>query len=223
MVDVLIAIAYGILVAISVSVIGSLIDFFENRSIFGEDIPDTLEGTHSDEYTLTEIDKEYIEASREMIISSLGSEPVQTILTMNAEERIHAVKKLVEDLAALYELDGIQVTLFYDENTRILGSYRPDSNEIILNVVSLMTTHPALVSDFLDTICHELRHAVQWKMIVQESQEDYRWCNDIEHQKQIAYGLKNYIPFQRNPRAYRAQFVEMDAYEIAAYILEGLS
>lgn len=198
----------------------SIAEYIHNNLIFRKQ-PETVENRHNPEYCLHDTDKEYIAASKEILHEELGENPTETLLkTDDAEERISAIKALTLRLAEAYRLEDIKIEFGCIEDLSVCGYYSRDENKIFLNCVHLITTNAELTTEFLDTIFHELRHAVQYKMI---ESEEYVWCNDKKSVKQIADNLipEHYISYGENMRAYRNQYVEIDAREIAMYILEG--
>lgn len=202
----------------TVRIIVSVAEYIYNNLIFDSQ-PPTVERQHNAEYSLHETDKEYIYTSQHILHEVLGRNPTEYLLGMEPEERISAIQALTSKLSEIYELEDIRIELGYSDDLSICGFYSKKEHKITLNCAHLLTTNADLTKEFLDTIFHEFRHAVQWKMV---ESDGYIWYNDRKKVEQIAYNLvpEHYITFHENPRAYYYQYVEMDAREIAMYILE---
>lgn len=197
----------------------SLAEYIYNNLIFRKQ-PKTVEHRHNSEYCLHDKDKEYIATSKEILHEELGENPTETLLkTDDAEERISAIKTLTLRLAEAYELEDIKIEFGCVENLNTCGYYSRDENKIFLNCVHLITTNAELTTEFIDTIFHEFRHAVQYKMV---ESDEYIWYNDKKSVEQMAdnFAPGHYISYSENIQAYHNQYVEVDASEIAMYILE---
>lgn len=181
--------------------------------------------THSTSYQLIEKDKEYIKRSQEVLKEVLGDNPVDTLMNMEAEERIEATDILVQSLAKLYEVEDIKLEWFFEDyfqdESAVCGYYNESEHTINLNKMSILTDDRFLVRDFLDTIFHEFRHVVQWQNVIKEASYG-TWYLGKEMTNRFGKGLLYYIPSQTDPEGYFNQFVEVDAREIAMYILEGI-
>ena len=203
--------------------IESMIDYLMTDQIF---VGGGTEGVkHNPTYNLCPKDTQYVEQSRRVLFESFGSEqPIDALLNMGAEERLIAVKKLLEDLKVLYDVPDLQIELYYDKkNYRLCGGYSHTGNIIGINIFYLMTDNRGAIKEFLDTIFHEFRHAVQWKILQAADENGYKWFNGHDPAVRFASGLvSDYISFNEDPEGYYNQFVEVDAREIALYVLEGV-
>lgn len=178
------------------------------------------------EAELSEYDVEMADRSRELIrecFCAEGSNVVDSIRQMNAEERLTAAQDFAERLAALNGLD-IDITFFQDNDIRDCGGYHAGTNTASFNIVELMwdgehEAFEARILNFLDTIVHEQRHAVQIRAI----REKGFWQVDDERRVSWANNLPPlYIRPSVDARAYRTQPVERDAFTYAELVLRGV-
>ncbi len=216
--------AAAVVGTIIITQIESLLDYMMTDQIFVEG-SNSEEVRHSPKYRLCPKDSQYVEESRRVLFESFGSEkPVDALLNMGAEGRLVAIKKLIEDLKDLYDVPDIKIELFYDkENYRLCGGYSKEENRISLNLFFLMTDNRRAVKEVLDTVFHEFRHAVQWRILMAADENGYKWFNESDMAVRFASGLtSDYISFREDPEGYYNQFVELDAREIALYVLEGV-
>lgn len=161
------------------------------------------------------------EETRAAIEKLFGTPADEKIMRMaEKEEREEASTKLILELCGLYHISLTKITYFY-EDSGSMGAYGPHDKSIALNIKYLMTGDRACIREYLDTIVHELRHAVQRSAI---EGDDY-WQVPEERQKSWLGNMvpmSNYISFGEDPEGYYTQPVEMDAFTFAHYVMEGV-
>lgn len=201
-----------------IETVRSIAEYIYNHLIFTSQ-PENTEQLHNEEYTLTETDEKYIRESRKVLHEVLGKDPTRSLLAMEGKERIAAIQVLTKRLAVLYDAEDIAIG-FENEDNGLSGYYAPDAKMIVLNIRALFTNNYDITKDFLDTVFHEFRHVAQRKMV---KSQKYVWYNDEDKVLRIARNLyppANYISPEENLIRYHNQYVEVDAREIARYILE---
>lgn len=189
------------------------------REIFGNnETTEIPQSVHSNQYVLSNEGKEYVDRSKEVLHNVLGDKPVEALQSMETEERKKKAEQLCVELRDLYDLDpNLQIELTYDEKSDVCGYYSKDQNRIVLNCAHLLTDSKDMTRDFLDTIFHEFRHASQWRMI---ENEGHRFAETSTRRNEFRRNMAHYISPHISPRRYFNQPVELDAREIALYILE---
>ena len=131
--------------------------------------------------------------------------------------------EFAEELVKRYGLDiDVDITVSQIENC---GQYNWQKRKAEFNIVALMLdgNHEHFeycVRETLDTIIHELRHAVQHKAIRDEG----FW--NVEEERRVRWAENmmkgNYIRPEVNFRAYCSQPIEADAATFAARVMEGV-
>lgn len=172
-----------------------------------------------DDSLLNQVDRQKAEASRTVLEEHLGSDPVGNLMTLNQEDRIKAVTGIVEDLTRLYgvKIDGLEFSGALPDT--VAGCYIRSRRLIQLNIKYLLVNDRAIINDLLDTIFHELRHAIQWSIVTDGGEP---WGVTEDHRQTLAANFKHYIQAQRDIQGYQMQLVERDAVTFAAYVLKGV-
>lgn len=169
---------------------------------------------------MSETDKKMQERTREVIHETFGEDVVASVKEMKSSERVQAAEDFTRKLAEEYEVD-VEFG-FYGDTKEKCGYYSDTEKKIHLNVSDLLEDNeellPVRIHEFLDTVIHELRHAVQCKAI----REEGFW--DVENERRILWAdnFRNYISADVDPRGYAEQRVEVDARTFAAESLEGV-
>lgn len=170
---------------------------------------------------MSETDKEKINETRELIEKHFTEDPAEAIGNLSNVDRVQAIADFVKDLARAYDLDiEIDVDLM---DSNMWGVYKFGDKKAVFNVAYLMVDKNNeqfryLVKEILDTIIHELRHAVQHKAI----EEPGFWGVSDEQRAEWAYNMEHYINPKTDIRAYAKQPIENDAASFAAMALEGM-
>ncbi|MBR5535511.1 MAG: hypothetical protein IKU60_02555 [Clostridia bacterium] len=215
-----------ILIAIAAAVIiiaCTLAEAFGNDEIFTEGQRSTAPCVDT-EFVPTPKDVEYIKETKRVIVEALGEDYIEGIMELKAlEERIDKIKPLCEALGELYELEDVTFELCYDEyNYKSCGKYSPKEKKILINTYFLAFDNSEIITDFIDTVLHECRHAVQMKMLLNYDKKDYRWYSGDKAVEGFAKNIRQgIITPKENIKAYREQATERDAYAMAALILAG--
>lgn len=130
---------------------------------------------------------------------------------MDIKERDDALNTLAINAGWAFRME-IQGVRFFDKSSIHRGYYSGDGY-LYLNADVLKDTQK--LSDALDTIFHEGRHAFQHKAI-----ENPNFCSIQREQAAIwDKNFANYIRYEKNPRGYAYQPVEIDAQHFAEKIL----
>ena len=211
-----------ILLAIGVAlVLNFAVNLLCNNVLFpGQSTEPVPPGEVIDEGMLTDTDRKMAERSREIIEDNLGEQPVDALLTLNAEDRVKAVGEVLEELSRLYGVDikGAEFTNALPNN--VAGAYYHQEHMIRINVNALLSNDRAVLLDVLDTVVHELRHAVQWSMIEGKNSV---WEASEAHRQALARNFAHYVRYDRDVRGYQMQLVERDAVTFAATVMRGVN
>lgn len=184
-------------------------------------LPETLEAEMSTH------DQEMAERTSRLIESCYcrnDHSVVDSLREMNAEERMRATQDFCDRLAQLNGVEIRDVTFFQDRNVGNCGAYNFRTKTVRFNIVELMLdgNHPdfeAHITNFLNTIVHEYRHAVQHRAM----REKGFWEVEDERRARWADNLPpKYILAQNDPRGYRMQPIEKDAFTYAALVMRGV-
>lgn len=172
---------------------------------------------------LSDTDREKIEVTQRLIADCFGDNVVERIKNASNKDRIALMTEFADRLAREYGLD-IEVDVTVD-NIQNCGAYNWEKRKAVFNISLLMIdgNHAQFdycVRETLDTIIHELRHAVQHKAI----QEPGFWNVSDERRTAWANNMTkgNYITAAVDARAYVGQPIERDAFTFAAAAMEGV-
>lgn len=161
-------------------------------------------------------EKEMMEETADCINRLFNGAVIDTIKSMNAEERQSASDNLINELCSIYQiqLDNIE---YFASSTGIMGAYSRSENKISLNIQYLLCNDDEAIREYIDTIVHELRHALQWNIL----EDKVDWEISEERKKEWAENFINYIPCGRGIKLYFMQPVELDAFAFAAGSMKG--
>ncbi len=210
--DTLILMAAVLALDLIVTGIGKLIDMWGQRTL-----PQTAQAE------LSETDKQKVEETKELIRQCFGENVTERIRRASNRERIELMAEFAERLAKEYGLDiDVDVTV---NNINNCGSYYWEEKRAEFNIALLMEDGSNEHFDYcvrttLDTIIHELRHAVQYKAI----ENSGFWNVDEKRRMQWATNMApgNYIRADVDMRGYASQPIEKDATTFAALAMEGV-
>ena len=170
---------------------------------------------------LSETDNKMVERSGEVIREVLGENAVETLRNASNKERINLIDTFATQLAEAYGLD-IEIDVTVDDMSHC-GHYNWSTKKAYFNVAWLMVdsnspNFAASVREVIDTVVHELRHAVQSKAI----EDPGFW--DIDENRRNAWqsNMSNYISPSVDIRAYASQPMEADATSFAAAVMRGV-
>ena len=170
-----------------------------------------------------EYDKQKIIETRELIKECFGDKPAETIAKLKNKERIALYTDFAEKLTKCYELDIETDVNIYDENTYGCYEWNKKTAQFNVNILMCDKNDPHFelyVRESIDTIVHELRHAVQHKAILKRGfwgiPDEVRivWADNISR--------RHYIPPTVNLYGYRSQPIEKDAFSFAANVMRGV-
>lgn len=192
--------------------VGSLIDRWGRQ-----EMPETVQAE------MSATDEEKIEATQELIKECFGENVVETLRNTSNKDRISLMAEFAEKLVAEYGLDiEVDVTV---NNVQSCGSYNWENKKAVFNIALLAMEgneehFEYCVRETLDTIIHELRHAVQHRSIEQGG----FWNIDDERRSAWANNMcpGNYIRPEVDMRGYANQPLERDASTFAALVMKGV-
>lgn len=149
------------------------------------------------------------------ILSSLKKFDTKVWNQMHDEEKITAIKELVQEVGNQLEIKHLPEIIVYDGAIGNYGAYHPDSNIISLNKIYFNDP-----KEMVDTVTHELRHAYQhMRAEILETYEDALYKVNFE----------NYISPVHLPAGgclyytdYMDQYVEVDARVFANLFTETM-
>ena len=197
-----ILVATGVIAAAKLigRLIGSLISRWGKKT---EQLPETVKAP------LSETDKKMAEETRNVIKEKFGDNVVETLKNASNKERLDMIEDFAKTLVNLYGLD-VEVDIILGEEG--LGGYHDGrKNKIVFNITGLMNTESENFAYFarfaVETVIHELRHAVQYKSI----NELGFWDVDEKTRMEWKNDLDNYIPPEVDFRGYALQPIEVDA------------
>ena len=210
--DTLILVAAALALELIVTGIGKLIDMWGQRTL-----PQTAQAE------LSETDKQKVEETKKLIRQCFGENVTEWIRRASNRERIELMAEFAERLAKEYGLDiDVDVTV---NNINNCGSYDWKEKRAEFNIALLMVDGSNEHFDYcvrttLDTIIHELRHAVQHRVIENRG----FWNVDEDRRAQWATNMApgNYIRAEVDMRGYASQPIEKDATTFAALAMEGV-
>lgn len=166
---------------------------------------------------MSEMDEKMQEETIRIIKDIFGEDINENIQELSASDRILKIEEFAKRIKLVYGLD-VDIN-FYGDDKNLCGFYSFKDNELNLNVADLLSKNAEDIYEFLDTVIHEMRHAVQWKAV----QEEGFWNVDDKTRAEWMDNLaNNYIPFNVDPRGYALQPVEVDARTFATGCLEGV-
>jgi hypothetical protein len=162
-------------------------------------------------------EKEMMEATSACVNHLFNGAVIDTIKSMNVEERQNASDNLIIELCSLYQIQLDQIE-YFTSNSGIMGAYCRNENKISLNIQYLLCNDADAIREYIDTIIHELRHALQWNIL----EDKVNWGIAEERQKEWAENFLNYIPSSKGIKLYFMQPVELDAFAFAAGSMKGV-
>lgn len=180
---------------------------------------------------LSDYDKEIAIQTEDVVKETIGEKPVEALKQMSSSEKIAAMENLSKELIKLYDLNDVQVEIVHIP-TNSFGYYCHDTKTLTVDISYLLydmntinadnrdTIFEYAVRETIDTIVHELRHAVQHKAIQLDNNEYW----EIDESKRIewAQNIINYISPDVDPKGYYQQPIECDAFTFAHESLKGV-
>lgn len=172
---------------------------------------------------LSDFDKEKIRETQELLRECFGEDVTECIRKANNKDRIVLMADFAEKLAYEYGLDiDVDVTV---NNVHNCGSYDWKQRKAVFNIALLMVDgnnehFEYCVHETIDTIIHELRHAVQHHTIENAG----FWSVDEVRRNSWANNMLpgNYIRPEVDMRGYAAQPIEKDAVTFASLVMKGV-
>lgn len=182
------------------------------------EIPQSLE-TEMSEYDIQKIQETQNLIQECFCID--GQTVVDSLAAMSNLDRIKAAEEFAKKLAVLYDLD-IRIDVNIDDPSAC-GAYYWGEKMIRLNLVELMVDGKSPdfaphIMNFIDTVIHEERHAVQHRALM----EPGFWGIDEETQGRWAWNLEHYIRPEVDVEGYAKQPIESDAFTFANLVIQGV-
>lgn len=165
-----------------------------------------------------ETDRKIVSGCHEAIKDALGSSPFEQFASLEPERRKDAVENITSQVAEAMgvKIDNIDIR---ELNDGLCGYHSCVDNRICYNEQYLyeepMTELEA--KEVIDTIVHEVRHAYQRKAACRPS----RYGRDKLTAEIWRTNFKHYVSSKQNMELYYKQPVEVDAREIASYVIKS--
>lgn len=168
---------------------------------------------------LTEEDKQLIDKCREVMGQNFPDGIVNRMKDMSPTERAQLFRDLVKELNIAYgiEISDIAFLTNNEIGPGVYGYFDNSNNSIRFNADLLNTDEPDILHEMVDTIFHEMRHALQFRAVTDSS---YTYGSEEQRQK-WALNFVNYIPAHVDFAYYQQQVIEDDARQFAAEIIKG--
>lgn len=204
------------LVGLAIGTVAAVVDAL--RSSWG-----TCALPETSQVEMSETDQEMIQQTQQVIQECFGENAVESLRTAKNVERIAMMNEFAQRLVQIYDLD-IDVDVVIQE-TNHHGAYNWNDKKAVFNIILLTVdgdnpNFEVCVREVLDTIVHELRHAVQHKAIEREGY----W--NVDEERRVAWANNmtpgNYINYAVDYCGYTKQPVEADAATFAAQVLQGV-
>ena len=168
---------------------------------------------------LTEQDKELIEKCREVMKENFPEGIEARLKGLDSPDRNAIFQKLVMELNVVYGVNITNIAFLSAEEIGMgtYGYYERNGNSIRFNCDLIMSDDREVLHAMIDTIFHEMRHALQYRAVTDSS------CNyGTEEQRRLwALNFANYIPAHVDFAFYQEQVVEADARQIAELVMNG--
>lgn len=218
----------GLTVAAVVSVIA--VDLLRNDDIFDEDMGEQIgtggplpyeriEALSCDiDVEFTNMDNEKADIAVREIRGLLGENPVERLNSMDAKSRLDAAEELHMRLCTGFSLDlGLEMG---ESDKGYAGYYYDGSKTLWMDYRYLLSDKPEYIADYLDTVIHEFRHAMQYRFVENGAYNGV----DGDYRERMAVSLHPsvYVKFYENPELYYNQLCERDARAYAEMILQQL-
>lgn len=168
---------------------------------------------------LTEEDKQLIDKCREVMGQNFPEGIENRLKGMSPSERMQLFRDLVKELSSVY---GVEISdVAFLKNNEIgsgcLGYFDQTNNNIRFNVDLLNMDEPEILRAMVDTIFHEMRHALQFRAVTDST------CSygSEEQRQKWALNFVDYIPSHVDFAYYQQQVIEDDARQFAAEVIKG--
>lgn len=218
----------GLTVAAAVSLIA--VDLLRNDDIFEEDIgerigtggPSPYEGIEAlscdTKVEFTDMDRDRADIAVREIQKLLGANPVERLNSMDAKSRLAAAEELHMRLCTDFSLDiGLEMG---ESEGGCAGYYCSGTKVLWVDYRYLLSDRPEYIAEYLDTVIHEFRHAMQRCFIEDGAyngvSEDYRERMAVSMHPSV------YMRHCENPQLYYNQLCERDARAYAEMVLQRL-
>lgn len=177
----------------------------------------------ADQVEMSEKDKQKIDETQQLIQECFGENVVENLKNASNKERIALMAEFAEKLAELYDLDiEVDVTISDAQNCGFYNwqEKKAKFNILLLTIDSSNEHFEYCVREVMDTIIHELRHAVQHKAILEEG----FWEIEDERRAEWANNMTegNYIRPEVDMKGYVNQPIEADASTFAGLVMNGV-
>lgn len=205
--QILLPLIVGTVIYLAVSGIEKLISRWGAQ----QQLPDSVQ------VELSETDLEMVEKSRQVIQETFGDDLVKTLKEANNLDRVKLIDTFGNNLAQAY---GLDITIDITADDSVCGFYEDNRRKLVFNVHRLMidSNNPRFgyyARDAVDTIIHELRHAVQCQAIRSPS----FWNVGAERARIWEENFHNYIDPEVDAKAYAEQPLDADAYAFTAEVM----
>lgn len=221
--EILVGLAAAAATYVTITGITYLADWIKER-LFTK--PPILQGNE-----LSDSDVELAAQTADEIKKIIGDDPVNAMASMTSSEKIAVVEEITKQLIQIYELTDIHYEMVTISNRDVWGYYCEDKKTLYINISNLLIDkneisenveefNKLVVRETLDTVVHELRHAIQFKAAFNLDEEYLNTSREtrIEWAKSIA----DYIYPNEDPKGYANQLIERDAVAFAYEAMKGV-
>ena len=156
-----------------------------------------------------------IRVSRQLL-QEYGREPSPEEIAKEmgiSESKVREIIKIAQEPVSLETPIG-------EEEDSHLGDFLADEETPAPAEAASFALMKEQLLDVLDTVVHELRHAVQWSMIEGKNSV---WEASEAHRQALARNFAHYVRYDRDVRGYQMQLVERDAVTFAATVMRGVN
>lgn len=222
----------GWIIGLTVTAVISIItvDLLRNDDIFDENMGEQIgtgglspyeriEALSCDtEVEFTEMDKDKADIAIREIHGLLGKNPIERLYRMDAKSRLKAAEELHMRLCTGLSLDiGLEMG---ESNNGCAGYYYNGKKVLWVDYRYLLSDKWEYIAEYLDTVIHEFRHAMQYCFIEDST---YNGASEV-YRKRMTISLHPsvYVRFYESPELYYNQLCERDARAYAEMVLQQL-
>ena len=224
-------IAVGAAIGAVAGIVSAIINHIKNTSERAGKTREEVSEKMREQVSFSETDEKYIEETQQLLKDVFGEDALERYRNATKYERIQMMHEFADQLSKLYGLN-IPIDINFEEpknGSFTFGFYswvdkKAEFNIYLLTLKPEDFTDPKYFDDVfyktLETIIHELRHAVQHRTV---SEQGF-WNIDEERRNKWANNMAgdNYIRPEINMIGYQLQPVEADANVFADDCMKGM-
>lgn len=179
---------------------------------------------HVDEALIyTEQENKLIDQTIETLVAYFPDNPGKMLLDEDYESRCEAIEDLASELAALYQVEGLEILItdsdevFSEGNGVIYGFACIGEGTVYINRKYLYVNDAAVLEHIVSTVIHELRHMMQGQVMT------LRNTYGVPYNRRSAWrdNAQNYVAACEDLEGYYNQPLEYDARNFANRVWRG--